>query len=105
MAEKEINGKVISLDDEGYMTDNSQWDEGIALELAKEMDMPELTEDHWKVIKFIQNEYATSGTIPTLRKIGKQSGVDMKGLYKLFPDGPVKKASRISGLTKPKSCI
>ena len=105
MAEKEILGKTITLDEEEYMSDRSQWDEEIARVLAKDVNISELTEDHWKVINFIRKEYDDSGAVPTLRKIGKKSGVDMKALYTLFPDGPVKKASYISGLPKPKSCV
>jgi len=56
-------------------------------------------------INFLRKEYAESKTIPALRKVGKRSGVDVKGLYRLFPDGPVKKAAYIAGLPKPRSCV
>ncbi len=104
MATKEIIGKTIEVDDDGYVADRSQWDEELAKALAAEVEI-DLTEDHWKVIHFLQKEVDENGSVPTLRKIGKQSGVDMKGLYQLFPDGPVKKATYIAGLPKPKSCI
>ena len=74
MAEKEINGTFIALDDEGYMTDNTQWNEEIARELAKEIEIHELSEDHWKVNNFIRKEYEILGSIPTIRKISKKSG-------------------------------
>ena len=104
MPEKTMCGKTVSVDSEGYLTDHTQWTEEIAKEIAKELGI-DLTEDHFKVINFIRKEYNDSGNVPTLRKIGKQSGVDMKGLYALFPDGPVKKAAMIAGLSKPKSCV
>jgi len=104
MSEKTINGQTVDVDAEGYLVDHTQWTEGIAGEIAGELDIA-LTDDHWKVINFLRKEYGDNGNIPTLRKIGKQSGVDMKGLYTLFPDGPVKKAARIAGLPKPKSCV
>ncbi|MFC1539662.1 TusE/DsrC/DsvC family sulfur relay protein [Candidatus Latescibacterota bacterium] len=104
MPEKTFNGQTVEVDAEGYMVDNAQWNEGIAADIAKELGI-ELTDDHWKVINFIIAENKESGNIPTLRSIGKKSGVDMKGLYKLFPDGPVKKAAMIAGLPKPKSCV
>jgi dissimilatory sulfite reductase related protein len=104
MPEKTLNGQTIEVDAEGYMVDNSQWNKEIAAEIAKELEI-ELTEDHWKILDFINAEFKSGGSIPTLRKIGKKSGVDMKGLYRLFPDGPVKKAAMICGLPKPKSCV
>ena len=105
MATREIKGKTLEFDDDGYLVDRTAWNEEIAEELAKEVEINELTEDHWKVITFLRKEYESSEAIPTLRKTGKQSGVDMKQLYTLFPDGPVKKAAFIAGLPKPKSCV
>ncbi len=105
MSTKEINGVTLQMDEDGYMADASQWNEGIAKELCKEVEINELTDDHFKVINFIRKENDANGAIPTLRKIGKQSGVSLKELYSLFPDGPVKKAALIAGLSKPKSCV
>ena len=104
MATKEINGKSIELDSDGYLADPSQWDEQLAKALAQEVDINDLNDGHWKVINYIRKEYE-AGTALTMRKVSKQSGVDMKGFYKLFPDGPLKKASYISGIPKPKSCV
>lgn len=104
MATKEINGTSIELDSDGYLTDLSQWDEQLAKALAREVDIDGLNDDHWMVINYIRKEYE-AGTTLTMRKVSKQSGVDMKGFYKLFPDGPLKKASYISGIPKPKSCV
>ncbi|MBA7589891.1 Sulfite reductase, dissimilatory-type subunit gamma [subsurface metagenome] len=105
MAEKIIGSKTVDVDDEGYMTDPNQWDGEIAKDIASGLGIAELTDDHMKVVDFLRKEHTASGTIPTLRKIGKKSGVNIKSLYKLFPDGPVKKAAMISGLPKPNSCV
>ena len=104
MTEKEINGKTIEFDNDGYLADSSQWDENLAQSLAQDVGIDDLTDDHWKVINYIRREHA-AGTELTMRKVSKQSGVDMKGFYKLFPEGPLKKASYISGIPKPKSCV
>ncbi|MFH1009105.1 MAG: TusE/DsrC/DsvC family sulfur relay protein [Candidatus Latescibacterota bacterium] len=104
MAAKEINGKSIELDGDGYLADPSQWDEELAKALAQEIAIGELTDDHWKVITYVRKEHE-AGTALTMRKVAKQSGVDMKGFYQLFPDGPLKKASYIAGIPKPKSCV
>lgn len=104
MATKEINGKTVEVDNDGYLTDMGQWDEAIAASLAAEVGIDELSEDHWKVINYLRRE-SEAGNALTMRKCAKQSGVDMKGLYQLFPGGPLKKSSYIAGIPKPKSCV
>ena len=50
----------------------------------------ELTDRHWQVIKFMRPEYEEKGTGPSVRALGKTSGVRIKELYQLFPKGPAK---------------
>ena len=104
MSEKTFNGQTVEVDADGYLVDSTQWNEEIANAIAAELDIA-LTADHMKVITYMRGEFDTSGACPTLRRIGKKSGVDTKGLYSLFPDGPVKKAAMIAGLPKPNSCV
>jgi tRNA 2-thiouridine synthesizing protein E len=101
----EILGKQVALDEDGNLKNMSDWDKEIAVELAKQEGINELTDRHWIVIDFMRNEYETKGDAPSIRKLTKESGVDTKELYKLFPKGPAKKAARIAGLPKPKGCI
>ena len=105
MSSKEIAGKVLELDEDGNLAKLSDWNEEIAAALAVEEEIGELTDRHWLVINFMRKEYEANGDAPSIRKLTKQSGVDTKELYKLFPKGPAKKAARISGLPKPKGCI
>lgn len=95
----------VKLDGEGFMTDPSEWTPEIAAVIAREEDIPSLTERHMQVIEFARAEQARTGESPTLRAITKRSGVDTKEVYALFPKGPAKKIARIAGLTKPKGCI
>ena len=64
-----------------------------------------LTDQHWTVLRFMRSEYAEKGTGPTVRGLGKTSGVSVKELYQLFPKGPAKIAARIAGIPKPRGCI
>ena len=50
-------------------------------------------------------EYFEKGTGPTVRMLGKTSGVSVKQLYQLFPKGPAKTAAKIAGIPKPRGCI
>ena len=105
MATAEILGKQLTLDEDGNLKNMSDWDKEIAAEIAKQEGIDELTDRHWIVIDFMRNEYETKGDAPSIRKLTKESGVDTKELYKLFPKGPAKKAAKIAGLPKPKGCI
>lgn len=105
MAAKEIAGKTIELDADGNLVNLNDWNENIAKELAKEEGIEQLTDRHWAVINYMRKEYAANGDAPSIRKLTKESGVDTKELYQLFPKGPAKKAARIAGLPKPKGCI
>ena len=100
-----IAGAAVDLDDEGFFTDPSQWTEDIAVELARENGIDELTPDHWTVLHFMRKEFEEKGTGPTVRVLGKTSGVSVKELYQLFPKGPAKIAAKIAGIPKPRGCI
>ena len=95
----------VDVDAEGFLTDPEQWDETIASAIALENGIPELSERHWLVVKFMRERYLSSGTAPSIRSLGKESGVPIKELYQLFPKGPAKLAAKIGGIPKPRGCI
>ena len=67
--------------------------------------IPELTDRHWLVVRFMRDRYLATGTAPSIRSLGKESGVPVKELYELFPKGPAKLAAKIGGIPKPNGCI
>jgi dissimilatory sulfite reductase related protein len=95
----------VDVDAEGFLTDPAQWTEQIAAAIAAQNGIPELTERHWLVIRFMRERYLQTGTAPSIRSLGKESGVPIKELYQLFPKGPAKLAAKIGGIPKPKGCI
>ncbi|MBN2415336.1 TusE/DsrC/DsvC family sulfur relay protein [bacterium] len=105
MAAKVIAGTPVEVNEEGYLVDASQWNRDMATEIAREVDIQELTDDHWKVIDFLRRDAEEKGGSPTIRRLKKAGGIDTKLLYELFPGGPLKKATKIAGLPKPASCI
>ncbi len=90
---------------EGFLTNVEDWDRDLAVEIAREAGIPELTDRHWLVVDFMRNTYLRTGSAPTIRTLGKESGVSIKELYALFPKGPAKLAAKIGGIPKPKGCI
>ena len=105
MPVKEIAGVQVDLDDEGFMTNPDQWNEEVAKELAAEEGISELTEGHWKVINFVRSDFKEKGQIPTIRRMKKVGNIPTKEIYELFPEGPAKKAAKVSGLGKPQGCV
>ena len=98
-------GVTVDVNDEGFFERPEQWTREMAAEIALADGIGELTDRHWQVIDFMRREYFDKGTGPTVRVLGKASGVSVKELYGLFPKGPAKTAAHIAGIPKPKGCI
>ena len=101
----EIAGTEIQRDQEGFLVDPGEWTPEIALAIAHECGIPELTPRHWLVVEFMREQYLRTGAAPSIRALGKESGVPIKELYELFPKGPAKLAAKIGGIPKPRGCI
>lgn len=100
-----IANAVLDVDAEGFLQKPEQWNEAIATEIARQAGIDPLTERHWQVIRFMRERYLSTKTAPTIRTLGKESGVPIKELYQLFPKGPAKLAAKIGGIPKPHGCI
>ncbi|HVM51825.1 MAG TPA: TusE/DsrC/DsvC family sulfur relay protein [Acidimicrobiales bacterium] len=105
MSTTTLAATAVELNDEGFFVDPEQWTEEMAPELARREGIDDLTDAHWTVLRFMRKEYFEMGTGPTVRMLGKTSGVPVKELYQLFPKGPAKIAARIAGIPKPRGCI
>ncbi|MGB4960286.1 MAG: TusE/DsrC/DsvC family sulfur relay protein [Saprospiraceae bacterium] len=101
--DKLINGKTISVTEEGFLTDFDQWDKSIAESIATENSIT-LSSRHWEILDYIQDQYKNEVAL-SIRRIGKSGVVDIKEFYQLFPMAPLKTATKIAGIPKPVSCI
>ena len=104
MPEAVLAGKKIEVDEEGYLKNPEDWDEEVAKEIAKSLGIT-LTDRHWQVVRFMRERYLKTGSAPSIRSLGKESGVPTKELYQLLPKGPAKLAAKIAGIPKPRGCI
>jgi dissimilatory sulfite reductase related protein len=95
----------VEVNEEGFMVDPKAWNQEIAVEIARQEGIEELTAEHWKVIEFCRQRAGESGSSPTLRQITNGVGISTKELFALFPKGPAKKVAKISGLGKPEGCV
>jgi len=100
-----IAGKALAVDADGNLANRNDWNEEIAREIAAMEGIPELSPQHWTAINFMRGVFEKEGDSPSIRRLTRESGIDTKTLYQLFPKGPAKKAARIAGLPKPKGCI
>jgi tRNA 2-thiouridine synthesizing protein E len=98
-------GHTVAVNDEGFLEHPEEWTEEMAPQIAQAAGIGPLTDRHWQVIRFMRAEYEAKGTGPTVRVLGKTSGVPIKELYELFPKGPAKTAAKIAGIPKPRGCI
>ena len=99
-----IAGQILDLNEEGFLTIPSQWTEEVGAELAKLIGVP-MTDAHWKMIRFLRDDFAAQGETATLRRASTQTGVPVKELFALFPAKPAKKMAYVAGLPKPKGCV
>jgi tRNA 2-thiouridine synthesizing protein E len=90
---------------EGFLRRPEDWTEEIAGDIARDHGIVALTDRHWAVIRFMRQRYLDTGSAPTIRTLGKESGVPIKELYQLFPKGPAKLAANNGGIPKPPGCI
>ena len=100
---KIIANREIDVNEEGYLTDFSQWDREISESIAKECDI-DLTDKHWEVIDYLQDKHHKEEAL-SIRGIKKSGVINIKEFYSLFPGGPLKISTKIAGIPKPKSCI
>ncbi|WJV52698.1 sulfurtransferase TusE [Prodigiosinella aquatilis] len=106
-----FENRVIETDAQGYLKNSGDWEEALAPILAEQEGIA-LTDAHWEVVRFVRTFYEEFNTSPAIRMLVKamaQKYDEEKGnsryLYRLFPKGPAKQATKIAGLPKPVKCI
>ncbi|TRW44088.1 TusE/DsrC/DsvC family sulfur relay protein [Georgenia yuyongxinii] len=100
----EINDKPVHVDEEGFLTEYDEWDEDLAEVLAQQIGI-DLTDQHWKVVRFLREDYKSQGQTATTRRVNAVGGIHVKEQFALFPKKPGKKMSYVAGLPKPHGCV
>jgi len=100
-----LAGRKIYFDWEGFFWDSGDWSEEVAVLLAWEGGLSELTATHWKVMRFFRDYYAYHGRAPLNRHLREGTELSLSELESLFPGGIRLGARRLSGLPNPKSCF
>ena len=105
MSKVTYGGKEIEIDEDGFIQEPEKWDKAVAEDIAKTEEAYPMSEDHWKVVNYLRNYFLEFEIAPPIRMITKQTGIDLKTVYKLFPGGPAKGACKVAGLPKPTGCV
>ncbi len=105
MAKATFGGKEIEIDEDGFIQEPDKWDKAVAEDLAKTEDAYPLNEEAWKVVNYLRDYYIKYEIAPPIRMITKQTKIDLKKIYELFPGGPAKGACKVAGLPKPTGCV
>lgn len=100
-----VDDKDLELDKDGFMIDPNLWNEQVALAIASEEGIEEMTENHWKIVNFIREYWKENNLAPAVRLLCKETGVSVREIYKLFTSGPARGACRVAGLPKPDGCV
>ncbi|RLB10759.1 MAG: sulfite reductase [Deltaproteobacteria bacterium] len=101
----EFEGQVFNVDEDGFIDDFKNWNESWVRYVKQQEGIEELTDEHWKIIKVLQDYYQKNGIAPMVRILSKVTGFSLKKIYELFPSGPGKGACKMAGLPKPTGCV
>ena len=105
MPKASLGGIEIEIDEDGFIQEPEKWSKEVAEDLAKVEEAYPMGEDHWKLVNYLRNYYLEYEIAPPIRMLTKQTGLDLKYIYQLFPKGPAAGACKVAGLPKPTGCV
>ena len=93
------NGKVYEVDSRNFLTNFNDWDENFTEGLALQLDiLPELTKEHWDIIKTIRKYFKEEGICPNVYETCRVCGLHITEMGKLFPTGYWRGACKLAGV-------
>jgi dissimilatory sulfite reductase related protein len=105
MTKVTLGGTEIEIDEDGFIQEPGKWTEAVANDLAKGEGAYPMGEEHWKLVNYLRDYFLKYEIAPPIRMLCKQTGLDLKKVYQLFPSGPAKGACKVAGLPKPTGCV
>lgn len=89
----------LTLDENGLLLNPDEWSGTIAEQIAVQLDIPELSKDHWKVIDALRLHYERFGVAPAMHNICQANHKSKDWVRKLFHN--CLNAWRVAGLPDP----
>jgi TusE/DsrC/DsvC family sulfur relay protein len=100
-----LGGTEVEIDEDGFIQEPDKWNNAVAEDLAKGENAYPMGDEHWKLVNYLRDYYLKYEIAPPIRMLVKQTGLDLKHIYELFPGGPAKGACKVAGLPKPTGCV
>lgn len=99
-----VDGVELETDDDGFLLEPNYGEE--VVKVIAEAEGITLTDEHWKIVNYMRDQYKEHGQTPNYRNMLKDMdevlpGMDSKAIYDLFPVGPAKQGAKVAGLPKP----
>ncbi len=105
MAKAILGGREIEVDEDGFIQEPDKWNKEVAEDIAKTENAYPMSEDAWRLVNYLRDYYVKYEIAPPVRMVTKQTKLDLKKIYELFPSGPAKGACKVAGLPKPTGCV
>ncbi len=100
-----VRNKEFEVNEEGYLKTFDSWAEEFSHAVAKHEGIEELTDEHWRVIRYVRDYYAKRGIAPMILKLQRDLNISIWRLHELFPMTSERGICKIAGLPKPTGCI
>lgn len=101
---RNLGGKEILVDREGFLWYPEDWTEQVATAIALELGIDKLSDTQWRVVRFLREYFFYNGRAPLNRDIKAGLGINLVQLECVFPGGIRSGARRVAGLPNPKTC-
>jgi dissimilatory sulfite reductase related protein len=105
MAQLTVGDMTLEVNEDGFILEPARWNDDVAAAIAARDGVGPLTAKHWKIVRYIREHYVEFHVPPLVRKLCKQTGVQLKDTYGLFPRGPANGACKVAGLPNAKGCV
>ncbi len=100
MSTLSFGGRNYNVDTEEFILDFDEWDENFARGMAPKVGIiASLSEDHWRVVRFIRDSFKASGKCPLVYETARVNRLHAQELKKLFPAGYLRGACKLAGIT------
>jgi len=105
----EVNGDLLTTDDQGFLIDPNEWNFEVAEAFAKQAGI-KLGEEHKAILTFIRNYFDEHQIAVDARFVLKYLAEELgygdnasKRLYELFPYGYMQQVCKIAGMKHPRA--
>lgn len=95
-----FGNKNYAVDAQDFLLDFNEWDENFARGMAPKAGIISgLSEDHWKIIRYIRDAFKETGRCPLVYETCRTNRLHVQELKGLFPSGYLRGACMLAGVS------